>query len=211
MIAAFFKWLASLFGPRPEPQSDDPIGEEAGVATGIQHTTLAWGRKVSAEFREAVLAIAERLRTKADYLMAVMAFETGYTFSPSVKNMAGSGATGLIQFMPKTAIDMGTTVNELAHMSDVEQLKYVEQYFRPYAGRLDTLSDVYMAVLWPRAIGKPEDYVLWDDDTRPLTYKQNIGLDGDKDGAVTKAEAAGAVLAAYKRGMQEANMWEGYV
>ena len=35
--------------------------------------------------------------------MAVMSFETGGTFDPGIRNAAGSGATGLIQFMPSTA------------------------------------------------------------------------------------------------------------
>jgi soluble lytic murein transglycosylase-like protein len=35
--------------------------------------------------------------------MACMAWESGRSFRPDVKNMAGSGATGLIQFMPTTA------------------------------------------------------------------------------------------------------------
>lgn len=41
--------------------------------------------------------------------MAAMAFESGETFSPSIKNAAGSGAVGLIQFMPSTAKALGTS------------------------------------------------------------------------------------------------------
>lgn len=37
--------------------------------------------------------------------MACMAFETGETFSPNEPNKADSGAVGLIQFMPKVAIE----------------------------------------------------------------------------------------------------------
>jgi hypothetical protein len=47
---------------------------------------------------------------------------------PSKPNAAGSGATGLIQFMPKIAKDLGTTTSALAKMSAEEQLVYVEKY-----------------------------------------------------------------------------------
>jgi hypothetical protein len=58
--------------------------------------------------------------------MAAMAFETGETFSPSIKNKA-SGATGLIQFMRSTAKGSGTTTAALAEMTAVDQLDFVEK------------------------------------------------------------------------------------
>ena len=100
--------------------------------------------------------------------MACIAFETAETFRPDIRNAAGSGAVGLIRFMPSTERGLGTSTEALTRMSAVEQLDWVRMYFKPYAGRLKTLSDVYMAILWPKAIGKPEDYVLF---TRPsITY-----------------------------------------
>jgi hypothetical protein len=133
--------------------------------------------------------------------MACIAWESGETFSPSIKNGAGSGAVGLIQFMPATARGMGTTVDFLVTLSALEQLDYVEQYFRPYKGKLNSLSDCYMAILWPRGVGQPEDYVLWDKYTRPVTYRQNAGLDISKDGKITKAEAAAKVRAKLDKGL----------
>jgi hypothetical protein len=54
-----------------------------------------------------------------------------------------------------------------------------------------TLEDLYMQILWPRAVGKPLDYVLF---SSPSTaYKQNKGLDANKDGNITKDEAAAKV------------------
>ena len=43
-------------------------------------------------------------------------------------NAAGSGATGLIQFMPNTAEGLGTSTGELAGMSRARQMHYVEKY-----------------------------------------------------------------------------------
>lgn len=146
-----------------------------------------------------------------DDLMAVMAFETAGTFRADIRNLAGSGATGLIQFMPATARGLGTTTDDLAAMTPEDQLNYVYRYFLPYRGRLKTLSDVYMAVLWPRAIGKPENHVLWNKASAPTTYRQNAGLDLNRDGEITKAEAASRVHDELVRGRLPGNIWTGEV
>lgn len=170
---------------------------------GIGATGLAWGAKVSSVFRDRVRWIADDLKMPAegaDWLMSCMAFESGETFSPSVVNGAGSGATGLIQFMPSTAKGLGTTVTALAQMTAEDQLNYVYKYFRPYRGRLHKLSDVYMAILWPAAVGKVENHTLWTATSHPVTYRQNAGLDADKDAAITKGEAAAKVAAKLSKG-----------
>lgn len=177
--------------------------------SGYPRSSLAWGLKVSAAFRERLFAVAYALQVQPDYLMAAMAFESGETFSPSVKNAAGSGATGLIQFMPATAKRLGTTTAALAKLSAEEQLKWVELYFKPWRGRLHTLADVYMAILWPAAIGKPESMVLWDALLAPTAYRQNAGLDTNKDGVITKAEAAAKVQAKLVKGMRANLLWRG--
>lgn len=191
------KWLLSLFTPKSEEKAD-----EIGVKR-----TLSWGKKVSPEFRSKVFEIAEALQVKPDYLMAVMAFESAESFRPDIKNMAGSGATGLIQFMPATARGLGTSTDALARMSAVEQLEWVRTYFKPYSGRLITLSDLYMAVLWPRAIGKPDNYVLWSKAAKPTTYAQNAGLDANKDGFITKQEAAAKVYEKLQKGQSAKYLW----
>ena len=73
-------------------------------------------------------------------------------------------------------------------------MKYVEKYLDQYAGKIKggKAQDVYMAVLFPRAIDKPDSYVLFREGT--LAYKQNKGLDKSGDGTITKAEAAAKVV-----------------
>ena len=82
---------------------------------------LAWGGSVTPEFRDKVRSISARLGCNPSDLMTCMAWESGRSFSPAKKNMAGSGATGLIQFMPSTAQGLGTSVDALAAMTAVEQ------------------------------------------------------------------------------------------
>jgi hypothetical protein len=163
--------------------------------------TLAWGAKVSPEFRRKAIAIALELGADPSDLMSCMAFESGETFSPSVKN-PNSSATGLIQFMTgpdSWAAAHGYTRERLSAMTDVEQLDVVREYFAPYRGRLKTLSDVYMAILWPTAVGLPDDAIIFKPGSK--AFLANRGLDIDHDGAVSKGEAAAFVAAKLTKGM----------
>lgn len=162
---------------------------------------LAWGTRVSAEFRKKVVVLASQLRTDPSFLMAAMAFETGETFDPKKRNAAGSSAVGLIQFTRATAQSLGTTIEELAAMTAEEQLDFVAKYFKPYRGTVSTLSDVYMAILYPKAIGKGDAYVLFDRVKTPTAYTQNKGLDANRDGTVTKTEAAQKVASKLQLGL----------
>ena len=182
----------------------DALGRE--VRTALNQTAaaepLAWGKRVSPDFRARVITIAHRLSLDPSNLMAIMAFETGRAFSATTVNRR-SGATGLIQFMPSTAKALGTTTARLAGMTEMQQLDYVERYLRPYAGRMTDLASAYMAVLWPAAVGKPLSHVLFASPS--LAYEQNRGLDADKDGKITKAEAAAKVQRLLLEGMRPDN------
>lgn len=162
---------------------------------------LAWGLKVNNAFRQRLFDLCKKFgwtNAHACWLMSCMAFESGETFSPTIVNGAGSGAIGLIQFMPNTAEYLGTDVIELAGMSAVQQLDYVEKYFKPYASRIHTMSDMYMAILMPKFIGSPEDTPIFKEG---ISYRQNAGLDVNKDGKITKAEAAAHIAQKLKKGL----------
>ena len=66
-----------------------------------------------------------------------------------------SGASGLIQFMPKTAKGLGTTVEAIRTMTAAQQWPYVRAYFSRFRGRLRSQADVFMAVSYPAAVGRP--------------------------------------------------------
>ena len=172
----------------------------AFAARTIEDMEVAWGKKVSAPFKHKVIEISAELGIDPNYLMAAMAFESARTFSASIENPY-SGAVGLIQFMPGTARGLGTSTAALKRMNAVAQLDYVRRYFLPYKGRLKDLSDLYMAILWPRAIGKPSSHVLFAQGSKE--YRQNKGLDVNTDGVVTKVEAANKVHQHLVEGMRE--------
>lgn len=161
---------------------------------------VAFGKKVSAAFKTKVLSIAKELDTDPSFLMACMAFESGETFRAD-KKAGASSAIGLIQFMPATAKRLGTTSAKLAAMTAEDQLDFVRAYMLPFKGRFRTLSDVYMAILWPKAVGKAESFVLFAKGDK--AFEPNKGLDGNKDGTVTKAEAAALVNARLVKGMRD--------
>lgn len=214
------KWNALVAAIDGVTGSMEDIPENVPAATPAPAPTpvaeggrppLAWGAKVSQVFRDRVWWISDTLTAAqgqlfdANNLMACMAWESGETFSASVKNMAGSGATGLIQFMPTTAKDLGTTTAKLAAMTAEDQLNFVYKYFLAAIkarGAVVTLEDVYMTILWPAAVGKPNSYPLFIKASQPTAYRQNSGLDTDKDGTVTKFEAAAKVRDKLTKGLQ---------
>lgn len=214
-----------LWGNMSQTAFDEAMSTVKKKSEGISvdKSKIAWGAKVSDLFLDKVISICDKLgmpaATGPSDLMACMAWESGETFSPSIRNGAGSGATGLIQFMPSTALAYWYTpaqiakmtaaqkkangiacCDKLAKMTAEEQLDYVEEYFMPYKGRLKNLGDMYLAILWPAGIGKADSWVLWEKDERPTTYRQNIGLDVNKDGAITRGECLKKVTEKLERG-----------
>jgi peptidoglycan hydrolase-like protein with peptidoglycan-binding domain len=116
----------------------------------------------SPEFNDKLNKIGQKLGVDPKELLRIMKFETGGSMSPSQKS-GTSSAVGLIQFMPDTARDLGTTTQALAQMSAVEQLDYVYKYYKmngvqPGMG----VGDLYMLTFMPAAIDKPDDFVLGD-------------------------------------------------
>ena len=146
------------------------------------------------EFIAKVKEVAKKIGADFIDLLACMAFETGRKFDPALRNSIG--ATGLIQFIPVAAKQIGTTTDFLATLTRTQQLDWVLKYFQ--AGPLKkvsspTLEDLYMSILWPAAVGNPDDYVLFRGGSKQ--YSQNNGLDADKKGYITKKDAATKVRA----------------
>lgn len=146
----------------------------------------------SAAFKRELVAMATRLEANPDYLAAVMSFETGGTFDPSIRNPQ-SKAVGLIQFTKIGTKGLGVTRDELALMSAVEQLGWVEKFLIrvPAKGRMKALADHYLAVFGPKGMGKGPGFVLYEDPSDE--YWQNASMDWDQDGRITVDEAVAPV------------------
>ncbi len=136
-------------------------------------------------FEEKVRKVSEKLDVPPEWLMAVMYAES--KFNASVSNHKGSGAVGLIQWMPATIkTDFGVSVKSIQNAGHIKQLDYVYKYLnnvRQRYGNFDTLTELYLAILYPRALSGDYCYTLYAQPS--VDYQQNSGLDYDDDGRVT--------------------------
>jgi len=150
------------------------------------------------EFEQVLRSICNMLAINPSWLMMVMWSEShlnaqavnkqpGDTDNPQIR--AACRATGLIQFMPDTALNLGTTTKALYAMSAIDQLRYVYKYFRPWAGRIKSYYDLYLVTFFPDALGKPDDYILQTKKLSATTIaKQNPFFDVNRDGKLTVGE-----------------------
>ena len=128
---------------------------------------LAWGSKVSCEFRKRVIKIAQNLwpndsENMASQLMAVMHLESAGTFSPKIGTFiskkltddAKGGYVGLIQFGKFASIDLKVKRSDLAKMSAVQQLDYVEKYYKLNSAhtKIKNLTGLYLWVNYPKNV-----------------------------------------------------------
>ena len=157
------------------PESPTATTNGAAPPTGRQTGAVLGTDTLSPQFRTKADSIADRLGANRDDFYRVVSFETGGEFSPATRNRAGGGATGLIQFTPETAKGLGTSTDALAKITPEQQLDYVEQYLEPYKGKIGTLKGPYMAILYPAALGKSEDTVLFSPDKTPRSVSAKCG------------------------------------
>lgn len=186
--------------PPVPPVNDEPVS----------HKPLAWGAKVSEEFRVFVRQMGLDFSADPDWFMACMAFETMETFSPTIRPIRDgkrlSSAVGLIQFLDATAEELNTTTDALAAMTAEKQLEYVWLYFRnriEEKGPLRDLADTYMAIHWPKAMGMPLSETMYVKGTG--AFAANDSLDLNSDGVITKAEAVSLVSGKLAKGLKPEN------
>ena len=136
-------------------------------------------------FEKKVKTVSRKLNVPPEWLMAVMYSES--KFDASITNVKGSGATGLIQWMPQTAREFGITVEKLRNLNHVEQLDFAYKYLQKVkeVRKCDykDLTQFYLAILHPKAIGQEDCYPLYSKPSED--YKMNAILDSNKDGRVT--------------------------
>lgn len=159
---------------------------------GVAKSGLLPDGRLDPAFEKRARQIAQRIGLPFSWLMAVMFFETGGTFRSDIPNAAGSGAVGLIQFMPQTARQMGTSSEALAKMSALEQLEWVDKFYGSHNFSGSDPRDGYLAVFYPGALGKPDS---WELPSR--VYEQNKGLDRDRNGIITAGEIRATIEGAH--------------
>jgi len=117
-------WLDALFPKKKEKDDDDSSDSSDLVRRKSGGKALA-SSKLSSEAKEKIKDVAAKINCDPDDLIAVMKAESGCKTTAVNPN---GGATGLIQFMPSTAKDLGTTCEDIKKMSDVEQVALAGKY-----------------------------------------------------------------------------------
>lgn len=153
-----------------------------------------------------LVKVAKTVNWRPEWLAAVIEFESGH--NPKAINPT-SNATGLIQFMPSTALGLGTSTQALYQMTRLQQLSYVEKYLFPYRKSVKDFYDAYASVFLPLLLGKSDSYVIPDVyiQWNPL-FKKYSGLDGNPSN-VTKMEWKAYLKNHFKRYpfLFEKSMW----
>ena len=125
----------------------------AAAASLAQQVASAYPARAS--YADLLVETAGRLNIDPAWLANIIHLESGG--NPQARNKT-SQATGLIQFMPKTATGMGTTIDEIYQMNGRQQMPLVERYFQNIIkvyGPLDSQEKVIAAVFYPAYINKP--------------------------------------------------------
>ena len=164
------------------------LEQESEVVTDTVTHQASWDTYAS-PFDKKLNKICYEMGIKAKWLRAVIKFETAFTMSHKIQNPK-SGATGLIQFMPSTAIDLGTDTAMLKRMSAIKQLDFVEKYFsqKRFNGKLNEFTDLYLAVLYPASVGKADGYILGKGNQIDSIAAKNWLFDKNKDKKITVGE-----------------------
>lgn len=169
-------------------------------SSSTQYTATSGNQSVSSkaqglnkQFLERVKQIAERIGCDYKDLLGVMHSESG--LNSKAQNSKG-GAAGLIQFLPSTARELGTTTDALRNMSAVQQLDYVEKFLVMVKNRSAlkgktrlSAGDLYTLVFMPAKAGGE---VITSAGSK--SYAANKGLDANGDGMITKTELGNRVI-----------------
>jgi len=54
--------------------------------------------------------------------------------------------------MPRTAENLGTTIDQLKNMSNIEQLDYVEKFYLPKKDNINSYINLYLSTFYPVAV-----------------------------------------------------------
>lgn len=176
----------------------------SGSSGSYATSETAGAAATSDDFNAELNRVSSKFSVNPADMLALMRSES--SINPQAVNPT-TGATGLIQFMPRTARSLGTTTEELRGMTAAQQMKYVEKYFdsvRLPSGA--SAGKLYAYVFLP---GRANRDVLTQQGEN--FYEANRGLDMDRDGKITIADLDarmaryGGTLAGASAGMAAAD------
>lgn len=167
---------------QPAPTNPDQVSQQPSnpeVLKGPDSTAGLTGDALlyNPQFKERAQQIANKIGVSLSDLYAIFKMEgvkNGKVDASAINPT--SGASGLIQWMPRYA-PKGTTIEEVRKMTGLQQLEYVDKHFSPWAGKIHTFADLYRTVFFPASIGKGKDYIFGSQDGKAALYaKENSGI-----------------------------------
>lgn len=189
------------------------LNSQPGKKKGIVHlgkirsmnSLNIFNEKFTDEQEDKIVEVAQNIGVPPDWLVALMGFETMYTFSPSLWNQNGQHFVGLIQFGRTAAKGLGTTTAKLAKMSFIQQMDYVERYFTEENKHLlplvNDIEDLYAIVIYPLSLRKSLDWICGSQvshDEMIKVAKRNPLFKNDQ-GYMTRRSINKGLRAFYKR------------
>lgn len=140
-----------------------------------------------------VIQVAKNLNINPNWLMVIMYFESARTFSPS-KFSYTKNYVGLIQFGHIAAKDLGTTVLKLSRMTAIQQLDFVEKYYKMWFRYLKISAprafvDFYLITLFPSKVNKGHDAVIESKSIKGVAFaRANRVFKPNSRGVITVGE-----------------------
>lgn len=125
------------------------------------------------------LEVARPLNLDISDLATVVSIESNFNEKAVNKY---TGASGIIQFMPTTAQELGYNISQVRAMTFNEQAKLAKKYLEKKNARGLRGVDLYLSVFYPVSVGK-ENFVYPNS-----VYSVNSGLDYDKNGKLTYSD-----------------------
>jgi len=151
------------------------------AAGGVKHQAMD-----DPEFNSVLESLSKKSGINKDWVNRLIHIESGG--DSSAHNPHGS-ASGIVQMIDSTAKAMGTSAEELRHMTASEQLPFAFKYWNQYKDKIKQPSDLYIANMYPAALGKSDDYAIGtDQQSRAKLAKLNPAIDVDKDQQITVGE-----------------------
>jgi len=115
---------------------------------------IAWGKKVSGPFKSKVLSISANLGCDPSHLMSAMAFESGESFF-AVGQEQGERRDRPYSIHAEHRQVAGHHHGRPGRNERRRPARFVAKYLAPFKNKMTTVADVYMTILFPKAVGKP--------------------------------------------------------
>lgn len=160
------------------------LGVQAGEVDKYRYNNFVKMRypgNYSEEVYQAAKKVSDYFGWPVNWQLFILSKESN--FIPSIEN-PGSGASGLWQFMPSTALALGTTVEAVRQMTPDQQADLAIKYLKQFnTDKVESAADAYALIFYPAMVGKGPEYKITG---QAAIQNPLFDLDGNQE--ITKAE-----------------------